>query len=71
MVSKLQDQRSNSRMCLSVCHFKGIYSTLVTHRMLLCRPNPTELSKGDFLLLRSDGGGTFCLHFWNLHKIWI
>ena len=27
--------------------------------------------KGDFLLLRSDGGGTFRLHFWNLHKIWI
>ena len=20
---------------------------------------------------RGDGGGTFCLHFWNLHKIWI
>ena len=27
--------------------------------------------KGDFSLLRSDGGGTFRLHFWNLHKIWI
>ena len=25
--------------------------------------------KGDFSLLRSEGGGTFCLHFWNLHKI--
>ena len=25
----------------------------------------------DFSLLRSDGGGTFRLHFWNLHKIWI
>ena len=25
--------------------------------------------KGDFSLLRSDGGGSFCLHFWNLHKI--
>ena len=22
------------------------------------------------LLLRSNGGGTFCLHFWNLQKIW-
>ena len=20
---------------------------------------------------RGDGGGTFCLHFWNVHKIWI
>ena len=27
--------------------------------------------KGDFTLLRSDSGGFFCLHFWNLHKIWI
>ena len=27
--------------------------------------------KGCFSLLRSDGGGTFRLHFWNLHKIWI
>ena len=27
--------------------------------------------KGDFLLLMSDGGGTFYLHFWNLQKIWI
>ena len=27
--------------------------------------------KGDFLVQGSDGGGTFCLHFWNLHKIWI
>ena len=27
--------------------------------------------KGDFSLLRSDGGGTFRLDFWNLHKIWI
>ena len=25
--------------------------------------------KGDFSLLRSPGGGTFCLHFWNLHKL--
>ena len=24
-----------------------------------------------FLLQGSDGGGTFCLLFWNLHKIWI
>ena len=24
-----------------------------------------------FSLLRWDGGGTFCLLFWNLHKIWI
>ena len=27
--------------------------------------------KGDFLVLRGDGGGTFCILFWNLHKIWI
>ena len=26
---------------------------------------------GDFSLLRSDGGGSFRLHFWNLHKICI
>ena len=24
-----------------------------------------------FLVQGSDGGGTFHLHFWNLHKIWI
>ena len=24
-----------------------------------------------FLVQGSDGGGTFCLHFWNLSKIWI
>ena len=29
------------------------------------------LKKTPFLLLRSDGGGTFRLHFWNLHKIWM
>ena len=27
--------------------------------------------KGDFLVQGSDGGGTFCLLIWNLHKIWI
>ena len=27
--------------------------------------------KVDFSFLRRDGGGTFPLHFWNLHKIWI
>ena len=27
--------------------------------------------KADFSFLRSDGEGTFRLHFWNLHKIWI
>ena len=27
--------------------------------------------KDDFSLLRSYPGGTFRLHFWNLHKIWI
>ena len=27
--------------------------------------------KGDFLVQGSDGGGTFHLLFWNLHKIWI
>ena len=27
------------------------------------------IEKNDFS--RSDDGGTFCLHFWNLHKIWI
>ena len=26
---------------------------------------------GGFSLLKGDGGGTFCLLFWNLHKIWI
>ena len=26
---------------------------------------------GDFSFLRSNGGGTFRLHFWNLRKIWI
>ena len=25
----------------------------------------------DFLVHGSDGGGTVCLLFWNLHKIWI
>ena len=24
-----------------------------------------------FSVQDSDSGGTFCLHFWNLHKIWI
>ena len=27
--------------------------------------------KGDYLVQGCDGGGTFRLHFWNLHKIWI
>ena len=27
--------------------------------------------KGDFLEQSSDGGGTFYLLLWNLHKIWI
>ena len=27
--------------------------------------------KGDFLVQGTDGGGTFRLLFWNLHKIWI
>ena len=27
--------------------------------------------KGEFLVQGSDDGGTFCLHFWNLHRIWI
>ena len=27
--------------------------------------------KCDFLVQSSDGGGTFPLLFWNLHKIWI
>ena len=26
--------------------------------------------KGNFWVLRGDGGGTFRLHFWNLQKIW-
>ena len=26
--------------------------------------------KVDFLVQGSDGGGTFSLLFWNLHKIW-
>ena len=26
-------------------------------------------AEGDFLVQGSDGGGTFCLLFWNLHKI--
>ena len=49
-------------------------SALVTQPILQRRPNPTELrlmEKGDFSLLRIDGGGTSRLHFWNLHKIWI
>ena len=53
---------------------------------ILCRfqkserkvPPPSYPSgvKGDFLVQGSDSavhcsGGTFCLLFWNLHKIWI
>ena len=29
------------------------------------------LKSTDFLVQSIDGGGTFCLLFWNLHKIWI
>jgi hypothetical protein len=48
--------------------------------MLQRQPNRTELRlmdfyiqilcKDDFLVQGSDGEGTFCLHFRNLHKIW-
>ena len=47
---------------------------------ILCRfqkykrklPLPPFGVKGDFLVQGSgDSGGTFCLLFWNLHKIWI
>ena len=31
----------------------------------------TKTNRGDFLVQGSDGGGTFCLLFWNLHKIWL
>ena len=34
-------------------------------------PHPLGVVKGDFLVHGNDIGGTFCLHFWNLHKIWI
>ena len=54
--------------------------TLVTQPMLQRQPNRTELRlmdsyiqilcKDDFLVQGSDGEGTFCLHFRNLHKIW-
>ena len=27
--------------------------------------------EGEFLVIKSDGGGTFHLNFWNLHKIWM
>ena len=37
---------------------------------ILCRFQKCR-QKVPSVLLRSDGGGTFCLHFWNLHKIWI
>ena len=34
-------------------------------------PNSKKVSKkGDFLVQGSDGGGTFRLLFWNLHKVW-
>ena len=31
-------------------------------------PDGLEETLFSFSLLRSDGGGTFRLHFWNLHK---
>jgi hypothetical protein len=34
-------------------------------------PPPQGRVKGDFLVQGSDGGGTFCIHFWNLHKIYL
>ena len=51
--------------------FANLIQTLVTQPILQRQPNPTELRLMDFSLLRRDGGGTFGLHFWNLHKIWI
>ena len=32
---------------------------------------PLGVVMSDFLVLRGDGGGTFRLHLWNLHKIWM
>ena len=42
---------------------------------ILCRLQRMNFShpwgvKGDFLVQGSDGGGTFCLVFCNLQKIW-
>jgi hypothetical protein len=31
---------------------------------------PKDEKKPSFLIQGSDGGGTFCLLFWKLHKIW-
>ena len=43
----------------------------VSNRNLYEKKNHPLGVKGDFLLQGSDGGGTFRLPFWNLHKIWI
>ena len=32
--------------------------------------HPLE-EEGELLVIKSDGGGTFHLNFWNLHKIWM
>ena len=47
-------------------------SKTVSEKFLNCRSSPSfGRVEGDFWLVMSDGGGTFCLHFLNLHEIWI
>ena len=55
-----------------VLYFRiSIYGQYGTSHSAWFFSHPLGGVKGDFLVQGSDGGGTFCLHFWNLHKIWI
>ena len=51
-----------------ISQWDGNYREVTNHSAYVA--TSTE-SHGVFLVQGSDGGGTFCLHFWNLHKIWI
>ena len=54
-----------------LCRFQKSKQKFPPPSPLSTQKSPFTPPKEDFSLLRSDGGGSFCLHFWNLHKIWI
>ena len=50
---------------------RGSYWVGTSHSAYVATSTKSDGVKIDFFILTSDIGGTFRLHFWNLHKIWI
>ena len=66
-----RELRSMDSYIQILCRFQKSKQKVPPPSLLILFFSKPTLGKNPNFFFRCDGGGTFCLHFWNLHEIWI